>query len=151
MSDENNKVLTDPQKMQMDIEQLKLKYSKLDKDVKLLETCKIAQGSDLKQVHGEFEQTNKSIEEILQKLNNLSERYCEKGTERNDKNNVTHSMKNCLTNSLKNIAVGTLSVFYAVADKTVEKTSCIKEGFQDIAAEAQYENKKRRCQSVENN
>ena len=144
MSDESNKVLTDPQKMQMDIEELNLKYSKLDKDVELLKTSKTAQGCDLKQVH-------KSIEEILQKLNNLSEGNCEKGTEINDKNNIVHSIKNSLTNSLKNIAVGTLSVFYAVADKTIEKTSCIKEGYQDIAAEAQYENKKRRCQLVENN
>jgi len=151
MSDENYKVVTAPQKIQMDIEELNLKYGKLNKDVEQLKTCNTSQGSDLRQIQGEFEQTNKNIEEILQKLNKISDESIEKGAEMDSKNYVTHSIKECYKNFLKKIAVGTLSAFYTVADITIEKTSDIKEGFQYIAAEAQYENKRRKSQSVENN
>lgn len=115
-----------------------------------MKTCNTLQGSDLKQIQGEFEQTNKNIEEILQKLDKLPVESFEKGTEMDGKDSVTHSIRECFTNSLKKIAVATLSAFYAVADITIEKTSDIKEGFQDITAEAQYENKRRKCQPVEN-
>lgn len=150
MSDENCKVVTAPQKMQMGIEELNTKYCKLNEDIEQLKTCNTSQGSDLKKIQGEFEQTNKNIEEILQKLNELPDERFRKETKM-DANNLTHSIKSCFTNSLKKVAIGTLSAFYAVADVTIEKTSNIKEGFQDIAAEAQYENKKRKCQPAENN
>ena len=149
MSDENSKVVTAPQKMQMEIEELNLKYGNLNKDVEQLKACNTSQNSDLKQIQGEFEQTNKNIGEILQKLNKLPDESFEKETEMDDKNCMTQSIKDGFTNSLKKIAIGTLSAVYAIADIAIEKTSDIKEEFQDIAAEAQYENKKRKCQPAE--
>lgn len=150
MTDVNNNLETDSNKMQHDIDKLQSKYNKLNKEVEQLESNKTSIGSDLNQIHGEFEQINNSMEDILQKLNMLSEQYSHIGSEIDVKNVKIHSIKKFLSNSLKKMAVGTLCTVYAVADKTIEKTSCIRESLEDIAAEAQYANKKKKCPSTEN-
>lgn len=151
MSEINNKshIQIEPDKMQSDINELQSKFDNLSKEVNYLEKSKTDLGSDLQKIHEEFEQINKNIEEILEKINKLSGEYCEIGTEMDEKKTKTHSMKNFFTNSFRKIAVGTLTTVYAVADKTMEKTSGFKESFEDVAAEAQYNHKKKRSPAAE--
>jgi len=150
MSENDNELQTKPHTMQKDIKELQLKYDKLSKEVKELESNKAALGSDMKNIKAEFEGVNKSIEDILQKLNSISDKFSEVGTKAHEEKVRTHSIRDYFSNSLKKIAVGTLSAVYSVADKTIETTSSFKESLEDIAAEAQYANKKRRMPPLEN-
>lgn len=146
----NNEMSTDSQKMQEQIQELQLKYEKLSQEVEQLENHKTNIGTDIKEIHGEFEQINKKIEMILEKLNGLSDEYDEMETDMDDEINITRSMKGFFTNPLRKIAVGTLSAVYAIADMTIEKTSSFKESLEDIVAEAQYSNKKRKFEPADN-
>mgnify|MGYP001605464350 CR=1 FL=1 len=141
MIDVDNKLRTDPHDLQQCVERLKSEYSKLSSEVEQLESDKTAQSLELSQINGQFKQINESIEKITHKLNENSINHCV--------NKTIRDRKNLITNSLKKIAVGTLSVVYAAADKTIEKASNLREGFEDIAAEAQYVNKKKECSSEE--
>lgn len=58
------------------------------------------------------------------------------------------SVGSIIIKPLRKLAVGTVGVFYSIADKTLERVSSIKEDFEDIAAEAQYQNKKCRMKSI---
>jgi len=150
MNDVDNNVETNPHKIQPDIEELESKYDKINKKVKELKGNSIVLDLDIKQIHVEFEQVNKNIEDILQNLNILSDKYIKIGTKPNEVDNKIHSMKIFFTSSIKKIAVGTLCAIYCVTDKTIEKASNFKQSFENISAEAQYINKKKRCPSVDN-
>jgi len=150
MSDINNELQTDSNKMQEEIQDLRLKYNNLSTELVELESNKTELGTDIKEIHVEFDQINKSVEEILLKLNKLTyendgmENVINKGTP------ITITMKNFFARPLRNMAVGTLSAVYAVADKTMEKASGFRESLEDIVVEAQYANKKKKIAPVEN-
>ena len=150
MSNVNDESQTDPQQMQKEIQDLNTKYDNLSKEVIQLESNKATLSADLKEIHGEFEQINQSIEEILLKLNKISDEYIEMGSEMDEENSISHHMKRFFNHPIRKIAVGTLSAIYTVADKTMEKTSNFKESLEDIVAEAQYSNKKKKMATVEN-
>ncbi len=143
MNNENNGLHTDPQKVPKDIDQLHSKYDNLSEKVKQLELNTTTIGADLKQI-------NTNIDEILLKLNKLSDKYEEIEQEKAEENPIARSMKKIFTNPLRKIAVGTLSAVYAVADKTIEETSNFRESLEDIVAEAQYLNKKKKIPPVQN-
>ena len=150
MSDVNNELQTNSNNMQQGFEELELKYSNLSKEIEKLESNKTSLGEELKQFHGEFEQINKSVEEILLKLNKLSVDYQGRKNNLGEAPSIMNSMKNLLTNPLRKIAVGTLSTVYAVTDRTMEKASSFRESLEDIVAEAQYANKKKKSPPIEN-
>lgn len=150
MNDIANNVQTNPHKKLQDIEELESKYDKINKEVKQLKGNNIALDIDIKQIHVEFKQVNKNIEDILQNLNKLSNKCIDIGNKTNEGDDKIHSMKIFFTSFLKKIAIGTLCVVYSVADKTIDKTSKFKQSFESISAEAQYVNKKKRCPSIEN-
>lgn len=143
MSEENIELQQNSQKMQRDIDQLHSNYDNLSKEVTQLKINTTTIGGDLKQI-------NKSIEIILLKLNKLSDEYEEIGSELAEEKPITHSMKKIFTNPLRNIAVGALSAVYSIADITIEKASSFRENLEDIVAEAQYSNKKKKMPPVEN-
>lgn len=149
MANINNKSQMDQHKMHHDIEDLIGKYEELNKEVEDLKSNKASIEGELKEFHGEFEKINKSVEQILQKIDKLSGGKIEKEEEADEGKADVHSMKKMFKNPLRKFAVGTLSVVYAVVDKTVEKTFNIKESFEDIVAEAQYANKKKKMKTVE--
>ncbi|MBC7958400.1 MAG: hypothetical protein H7X94_00910 [Vallitaleaceae bacterium] len=149
MSDENNELQSDPNKLHQDIEDLRLKYKTLSEDVTQLENNKATISTDIKQIHNEFEQINKNVGEILQKLSKLSDGFVENENKMEAENVPKKFMKNMFTNPLRKLAIGMLSAVYTVADKTIEKTSNVKESLEDIVAEAKYANKKSKMESAE--
>ncbi|MDP4144572.1 MAG: hypothetical protein Q8936_08870 [Bacillota bacterium] len=150
MGEKNNESQLDSEKIQQEIQDLKSQYNELSSQVKQLENTNSALDTELKQMHGEFQQVNSNIQMILQKLNSVSKENGQMGVQMNADINMTASMKKVFSNPLRKVAVGTLSVMYAMADKTIEKTLSFKENLEDIVAEAQYINKKKKMTSVEN-
>lgn len=144
MSDVNNELVAEPQKQATDIDQLYSKYDGLSKVVNQLENNKSTIVEDLKQI-------NTSIDEILLKLNKLSDEHEKAQNEVYEKHVIHDSMKKIFAHPLRKIAVSTLTAVYAVADSTIEKASNLRESLEDIVAEAQYSNKKKKMPPMENN
>ena len=78
----------------------------------------------------EFTEMNKSLQEITSKLNMMSERE-------------RKSMKN-RGNILRRTAIKTVGSVLMVTDAAMRHVSMAREGIEDIVAEAQYENNRRR-------
>ena len=66
------------------------------------------------------------------------------------KDNMKFSMRDMFINPLRKVAVGTVQSAFLVIDKTMEGVSNAKEGFEDIVAEAQYQNKKKHLEATDN-
>ena len=150
MTEMNNDIQTEQDKMQKDIQQLSSKYDFLSQEVQQLEKSKASLGEDFKQIHGKFENINKSISEIISKIDKISGEYVFENEEVPKDKGRSFSMKKIFLNPFRRLAVGTLSAVYAVADKTMEKSSNMKENFEDIVAEAQYAHKKKKMDPVAN-
>lgn len=124
------------QKIQEELNDLKNKYSNLLKEMQVLENNKDNINSlkqDIKSIHDGFEQINKNVEQLNDKLNTISQ-----------ESQMNNQMKKMMRNPLRRLMVGTVSSVMFVVDKAVETTSGIRENLEDIVAEAQYENKKKR-------
>lgn len=138
--------------MESEIHELEERYSFLMKEVKELEESRNSMKENMNSVQASFEQINHNILDIMKRLDALSG-VCEniKNEAKDDFFNKRESMGSILTKPLRKLAVGTVSFFYTVADITMEGTANLKEGFEDIVAEAQYQNKKRRMKTTEQN
>ncbi|AOY74516.1 hypothetical protein [Clostridium formicaceticum] len=88
---------------------------------------------DINETLQEISQMSKTMQDITDKLNNLTANQQKR-----------KGMGMMPRNAFRKGIVRTLSSALTVVDMTVEKMSMAKEGIEDIVAEAQYENKKRR-------
>lgn len=125
-------VLKDQEKIYKELMSLKTNYTNLIKEVHDLENGQenihdLRQ--DINSMLLQFNNINKNMEDITSKLDDMSELHM--GNKKN-------------TTSLKSITVSALSSILSIIDTTIEKTSGITEGLEDLFAEAQYENKRRR-------
>ena len=140
----------DKDKLQMEINELSKKYEALLKDVKCLEDSKNSMKNIVENSYEVVQNVSKNVENVMNDLNNMKNDY---------KNNVTSNIKNdekmkfpmkeMFINPLRKIAIGTMQTAFLMMDKTVEGMSNAKEGFEDIVAEAQYQNKKKRLETNE--
>lgn len=150
MSDENNELQEDLQKPHEDIDDLQSKYHALHQAVSQLENKKTSINSDIQQIRNEFEQMNTSMGEILQKLTKLSDDFVLANEKPDQEYKMMNSIRKMFTNPIRKMAVGTLSTVYMMTDKTIERTSSMKENLEDLVAEAKYENQKKKMGSIEN-
>lgn len=138
--------------LQQEINELKQKYDVLINDVKCLEDNKNNMKDIVKSSYEVVQNLSKNMENIMNELNNLKKDYENTTTNnfvKDDKMNF--SLRGIFTDPLRKIAVGTIQSAFLMADKTVESISNVKEGFEDIVAEAQYQNKKKHLETTENN
>jgi len=141
----------DKDKLQQEINELRQKYETLLKDVKCLEESKNNIKDIVENSYEVVQNVSKNVENVMDELNNLKKEYENTGTN-NMKNEekMNFSMKKMFINPLRKIAVGTMQSAFLMMDKTMEGMSNAKEGFEDIVAEAQYQNKKKHIDSADN-
>jgi len=141
----------DNNQLQQEIDDLRQKYDTLLKDVKGLEESKNNMNVIVENSYEVVQSVSKNVENIMNKLNNFKKDY-ENNSYSNmfNENKMEFSMKKIFINPLRKIAVGTIQSVFLMMDKTVEGMSNAKEGFEDIVAEAQYENKKKHIEATEN-
>lgn len=95
-----------------------------------------------------FASVNNSLKELMGKIDSMIE---EKET--NKMFNVGRrdfSFMNMITTPMRKATVGTMRAVLSMTDFTSEKVAHAREGLEDIVAEAQYENQKRRSSMIPN-
>ena len=144
-------VNNDKDQLQQEIDELRQKYDTLLKDVKCLEDNKNNMKGIVENSYEVVQNVSKNVENIMNELNNLKKDY-ENTASSNmfNENKMKFSMKSMFINPLRKIAVGTMQSAFLMMDKTVEGMSNAKEGFEDIVAEAQYQNKKKSTETADN-
>ena len=104
----------------------------------------------LKSVKDEFIQTNENIKVILERLDKLStviENTMDTKSQEDEKQGML--FQNIFKNPIRKLAVGAMSGFYTLADKTVQATSSIRGDVGGIVSEAKIKNEKRRMSNYE--
>jgi len=141
----------DKDQLQHEIDELRQKYDTLLSDVKSLEDNKNNMKDIVQNSYEVVQNVSKNVEKVMNELNNFKKEY-EGITSNNmaNENKMKFSMKNMFINPLRKIAVGTIQSAFLMMDKTVEGMSNAKEGFEDIVAEAQYQNKKKHTEATDN-
>lgn len=141
----------DNQKFEKEINELKQKYDTLIKEVKSLGDTKDNMKNIVESSYEVVQGLSKNVENVMNELNNLKSDY-EKNTYNSmiAKDKMKFSMKDMFIIPLRKIAVGTMQSAFLVVDKTMEGISNAKEGFEDIVAEAQYQNKKKHLEATDN-
>lgn len=137
------------EQLQQEIDELKQKYDTLLKDVKSLENNKNNMKDIVENSYEVVQNVSKNVENVMNELNNLKKDY-ENNTPNNmvNEDKMNFSMKSMFINPLRKIAVGTMQTAFLMMDKSMEGMSNAKEGFEDIVAEAQYQNKKKSTESA---
>ena len=146
-----NTINNDKDKFQQEINELKQKYDTLIKEVKSLEDNKNNMKIIVDNSYEVVQSVSKNVENVMNELNNLKRDY--ENTSSKDMLNddkMKFSLRSMFINPLRKIAVGTMQSAFLVVDKTVEGMSNAKEGFEDIVAEAQYQNKKKHVETTDN-
>jgi DNA repair exonuclease SbcCD ATPase subunit len=136
--------------LQGEIDTLEERYAELNKGIESLENSKNYIKDSMKAVQDEFKETNENIKDILDRLDKLNTDI-EQNMEEKPEENVKQGMffQNVFKTPIRKLAVGTMSAVYALADKTAEGTSGIKDGLDDIVTEAKSKNEKRRMSPYE--
>ncbi len=144
-------VNNDKDQLQQDIDELKQKYDTLLKDVKCLEDNKNNMNDIVKNSYEVIQNVSKNLENVMNELNSLKKNYENTASNTTSNENIMNfSMKKMFINPLRKIAVGTIQSAFIMMDKTMEGMSNAKEGFEDIVAEAQYQNKKKSTETADN-
>jgi len=141
----------DKDQLQQEIDELRQKYDTLLSEVKSLEDNKNNMKDIVENSYQVVQNVSKNVENVMNELNNLKKEY-EDITSNNmvNENKMKLSMKDMFVNPLRKIAVGTMQSAFLMMDKTVEGMANAKEGFEDIVAEAQYQNKKKHTEAADN-
>jgi len=141
----------DKDKLQNEINELRQKYDTLLKDVKCLEDNKNNMKDIVENSYEVVKNVSKNVENVMNELNNLKNEYQNTASNNtNTREKMNFSMRKIFINPLRKIAVGTIQSAFLVMDKTMEGMSNAKEGFEDIVAEAQYQNKKKHMEATDN-
>ncbi|MCY6370255.1 hypothetical protein [Clostridium ganghwense] len=128
------------------IEALENNYNNLNNEISMLEKNRLEVNESLKSFDKNLEKINSNMESIMSKLENPPLQTTN-ASANFSKGKTSISIE--MHNPFRKLAVGILSGIYTVVDKTIETTSTMRENLEDIAAEAQYNNKKRRMNSAE--
>ena len=130
-------------KMQEDLKDMQTKYTGLVNDMKGLKAGQAGMQENITVLNGHYEKISGNMEMIMCKLDSISEDAQKNmmGKMMRQKQGV---MSRMIKNPLRKLAVGTIGTLMSMGDYAAEKASNAKEGLEDIVAEANYNNKKRR-------
>jgi len=146
MDDQNKSVSNEKHNIENELNELKNQYNSLIKEFKMLKENdvkinKLKENMTISQQ--EFSQMNQTLQEITNKLNCISDENRQKKAMRN-RGSMMGMMGGMMGGMLRKTAVMTIGTVMKVADVTMRTVSMAKEGIEDIVAEAQYENTKKR-------
>lgn len=138
-------------KIQEQFDEYKTKFDQLGSEIQILKSSKSNFEENIKMINGNLQEVSKNVENIINRIDELSNKsdvFFEKSIA--DKI-INFSIKKIvkLKFPLRKIAVRTISSIFTIVDKTMEATSTVREGFEDIVAEAHCEMQKKRMPSVE--
>lgn len=136
-------------KIQEQLDEYKTKFDQLGSEIQILKSSKSNFEENIKMINGNLQEVSKNVENIINRIDELSNKsdvFFEKSIA--DKI-INFSIKKIVKFPLRKIAVGTISSIFTIVDKTMEATSTVREGFEDIVAEAHCEMQKKRMPSVE--
>ena len=136
-------------KIQEQLDEYKTKFDQLGSEIQILKSSKSNFEENIKMINGNLQEVSKNVENIINRIDELSNKsdvFFEKNIA--DKM-INFSIKKIVKFPLRKIAVGTISSIFTIVDKTMEATSTVREGFEDIVAEAHCEMQKKRMPSVE--
>ena len=136
-------------KIQEQLDEYKTKFDQLGSEIQILKSSKSNFEENIKMINGNLQEVSKNVENIINRIDELSNKsdvFFEKSIA--DKI-INFSIKKIVKFPLRKIAVGTISSIFTIVDKTMEATSTVREGFEDIVAEAHCEMQKKRMLSVE--
>lgn len=125
---------------------LESKFSDLRTEISNLEKNRLEVNNSLKSMENNFSELNKNVESVLSKINDLPKESLNSDEDKKECKAKAFFKKR--PRPFRRLAINLLSGIYYITDKTVETTSGIRENFEDIIAEAQYEQQKRRMQVV---
>lgn len=141
--DINKELNITEQKIQKEMNEIKVQYSDLLKEIKIIQKNEKTI-NNLKQkvdaMNTGFEQLNKNIQEISAKLNKMP-----------NMQKTIMRKKRLIRRTFRRAAIKTVGAFISIGDTTAEKASGFKEGIEDIVAEAYYEKNRRRMNLNQNN
>ncbi|MDR3597415.1 hypothetical protein [Clostridium sp.] len=128
--------MENPEQINQQFTELKEKYESLIQRLDNIEKESTNREND-------FQAINNNIKELMAKIDSMVE-YKETSKLFNSGRKSSSSFMNMITTPMRKITVGTMRTIFSMADYASERVSCAREGIEDIVAEAQYENKKRR-------
>lgn len=135
--------------VQSDLEMLQSKYDNMKKEVDDLESNKLSLNDSVKDIKDGFDLINKNVEVLMKKLDVIGKRVDESDEEANKENRRDYSFNNMVLSPLRKVAIGTIRVAITMGDKANEGVCNMREGIEDVVAEAQYLNKKQRIESTD--
>lgn len=136
-------------KMHEEVKGLKANYTSLAKDIDALKSGQKEINENYKAINNNFDVINKNMDDMMAKLEKLVE---DQDISMMDK--VAGKVKQAAGMGMarrpfRRLLVGTISSVLSVADIATEGMAHVKEGFEDIVAEAHYNNQKRRVKMTE--
>lgn len=127
-------------KYEQEIKDLNSKYEMLSKEVEKLIKNEESLRTSVNTIYNSFEKLNQNVEMILSKMDSLQNANFEQ--QQGPKMDLNIGRK--LGRGLRRLTVGTVGFVLGVRDRTAETVANFKEGFEDIVAEAQYNNRKKK-------
>ncbi|WP_297428277.1 hypothetical protein [Clostridium sp.] len=133
--------------LNQEFNELKEKYNSLIQKVDNLEMENSHRENSVKQMENNFEVINNNIKELMEKIDSIIE---DKETSKmfSSVRRSNSSIMNMITMPMRKATVNTMRAIFSVADFASEKVATARENLEDIVAEAQYENKKRRSSMI---
>jgi chromosome segregation ATPase len=134
--------------MQKQILALEAKYNQLMQSVTKLEKEQSSLSQNINTMYASFDNMNRNVESIMEKVNKLCENQEMSMMGKVFNKNRGFSLMNMVGSGARKVAVGVVTSALMVTDAVTETVSGVKEGFEDIVAEAQYMNQKRRMEQA---
>lgn len=119
--------------------------SSLTNKVKTMEDNNAEIRKNIDELYLSINQMSMNMEKMMNKFDSIAiEQLMKK-----EQPETQQHQKNIVARPLRTIMIGVLSGVYAITDKTTEVFSGVRENFEDVVAEAQYNNKKRRMNKTQ--
>jgi predicted nuclease with TOPRIM domain len=137
------------EEISQEINELKGKYDSLIQKLDSIEKENTQKENNIKQMENNFTVINNNLKELMAKIDSIIE---EKETNQmfDSSKRRDFSLMNMVTKPMRKATVGTMRALFTMTDYASEKVAHAREGLEDIVAEAQYENQKRRSNIMPN-
>jgi predicted nuclease with TOPRIM domain len=142
------KEVLDVTEMQEKILALEAKYSQLLQSVTKLEKEQSSLAQNINTMYASFDNMNRNVENIMEKVNKLCANQEMSMMGRMFDKHRGVSLTRMVGSGARKVAVGAVTTALMVSDAVTETVAGVKEGFEDIVAEAQYMNQKRRMEQA---
>ncbi|MEA4847575.1 MAG: hypothetical protein VB106_10125 [Clostridiaceae bacterium] len=136
-------------KMHEEFKELKANYTGLTKDVEALKKGQKEINENYKAINNNFDRINNNMDDLMAKVGKLVEQQDISMVEKVVGKAKEATRAGMLRRPLRRLVVGTISTVMSAADAASEGMAHIRENFEDIVAEAQYNNQKRRVKMTE--